>query len=78
MFFSFFFFTSQVLNLLSQVKITLNIYIFKFLKDIFVVLQPYIILGVFFIILVTTAALHLKFSTRVSPSNILTRVLESL
>ena len=28
--------------LLSQVKITLNIYIIMFLKDILVVLQPYI------------------------------------
>ena len=32
-----FFFKSQVLYLLSQVKITLNIYFFMFLKDIFVV-----------------------------------------
>ena len=32
---------------MSQVKITLNIYIFMFLKDIFVVLQPYIYVGVF-------------------------------
>ena len=35
-----------MLYLLSQVKITLNIYIFMFLKEIFVVLQPYIFLGV--------------------------------
>ena len=42
-----FFFKSKVLNLLSQVKITLNIKIFMFLKDILVVLKPYIILGVF-------------------------------
>ena len=33
--------------LLSQVEITLNIYIFMFLKDLFVVLQSYIFLGVF-------------------------------
>ena len=43
------FFSSKVLYLLSQVKITLNIYIFTFLKDIFVVLQPYIFLGGFFL-----------------------------
>ena len=36
------FFRVKVLYLLSQVKITLNIYIFMFLKDIFNVLQPYI------------------------------------
>ena len=42
-----FFFKSKVVYLLSQVKLTLNIYIFRFLKDMFVVLQPYIFLGVF-------------------------------
>ena len=46
-FFLFFFFKSKVLYLLSQVKITLNIYIFMLLKDIFVVLQLFIFLGVF-------------------------------
>ena len=68
----FLFVKSKVLYLFSQVKITLNIYIFMFLKNIFVVLQPYIFLGVFHY-LVTMAALHLKFSTRVSPSIILTQ-----
>ena len=43
----FLFVKSKVLYLLSQVKIPLNIYIFMFLKNIFVVLQPYIFLGVF-------------------------------
>ena len=38
---------SKMLYLMSQVKISLNIYIFMFLKDIFVVLQPHIFLGVF-------------------------------
>ena len=38
---------SKVLYLLSQVKVTLNIYIFILLKDIFVVLQPFMFLGVF-------------------------------
>ena len=37
---------------LSQVQITLSIYIFKFLKDTFVVLQPYIFLGVFNILVI--------------------------
>ena len=42
-----FFFKSKVLLLLSQVKITLNIYIFMLLNDILVVLKPFILLGVF-------------------------------
>ena len=44
--FYFSFFNSKVLYLLSQVKTTLNIYTFMFLMDIFVVLQPCIVLGV--------------------------------
>ena len=36
-----------MLYLLLQVKITLNIYIFMLVKDFFVVLQPFIFLGVF-------------------------------
>ena len=51
----------------------LNIYIFMLLKDIFVALQPFFIFLVVFTILVTIAAPHLKFSTRVSPSIILTQ-----
>ena len=45
---------------------------FMFLKDIFVVLQTFIFLGVF-TIWVTMAAPHLKFSTRLSPLIILTQ-----
>ena len=43
-----FFFNSKVLYLLSQVKITLNMNIFLFFKDIFVFLQPCIFWGVFY------------------------------
>ena len=38
----FFIFKSKVLYLLSQVLITITIYIFMLLKDTFVVLQPFI------------------------------------
>ena len=61
-----------MLYLLSQVKITLNIYIFMFLKDTIVVLQSYVFLG-FFTNLVTIAAPHLKILNRVCPSIILTQ-----
>ena len=72
MFFFLLFFTSKVVYLMSQVKNTLNIYIFMLLKDSFVVWQPFIFLSVF-TILVTIAVPHLKFTTRVSPSIILTQ-----
>ena len=42
-----FLFQIKMLYLLSLANVTLTIYIFMFLKDIFVVLQCYIFLGVF-------------------------------
>ena len=48
-------------------------YLHFFLKDIFVVLQTCIFFLSFFTILVTKAAPHVKFSTRVSPSIISTQ-----
>ena len=53
-------------------NLILFLFSLPFFSTIFVVLQPYIFLG-FFTTLVTMAAPHLKFSTCVSPSIILTQ-----
>ena len=74
MFFLVFFFKSKVLYLLSQVKITLNIYSLMFLNDIFVGWN-HIYFMCFNTILVTMADPHLKLSTCVSPSIISTKQL---